>query len=95
MFKKSFLLAGIAFMIVGCGNSENNNIVSVNTDGTTIVDNSNLSDTLNDYVIIDLNDTEEADLLVLREEEKLAHDVYIALYDLYHQNIFSNIAGAE
>lgn len=34
-------------------------------------------------------------LLFMREEEKLAHDVYIALYDLWGLQIFENIAGSE
>jgi hypothetical protein len=39
---------------------------------------------------------EEAEaLLFMREEEKLAHDVYIALYDLWKVNTFTNIAASE
>lgn len=39
---------------------------------------------------------EEAEaLLFMREEEKLAHDVYVALYDLWNVNTFTNIAASE
>ena len=38
---------------------------------------------------------EEADLLQLREEEKLARDVYLYLYEMWGQWIFENIAGSE
>lgn len=38
---------------------------------------------------------EIADLLFMREEEKLAHDVYNVLYDQYGQKIFTNIAASE
>ena len=39
---------------------------------------------------------EEAEaLLFMREEEKLAHDVYVALYDLWKVNTFTNIAASE
>ncbi|MCA9385440.1 DUF2202 domain-containing protein [Candidatus Dojkabacteria bacterium] len=39
---------------------------------------------------------EEIDgLLLMREEEKLAHDVYITLYEKWGQNIFSNISKSE
>jgi hypothetical protein len=31
----------------------------------------------------------------MREEEKLAHDVYLTLYDKWNINIFSNIASSE
>lgn len=38
----------------------------------------------------------EADSLVfMREEEKLAHDVYLTLYDIWGLNLFQNIAGSE
>ncbi len=37
----------------------------------------------------------EAQLLYLIEEEKLAHDVYSVLGDLWGGNIFANIAAAE
>jgi hypothetical protein len=45
--------------------------------------------------IEDLSDDEVADLLYMREEEKLARDVYLTLYDKWGQQIFSNIAGSE
>ncbi len=38
---------------------------------------------------------EEADLLYMREEEKLARDVYLALYDKWHLTVFSNISKSE
>lgn len=39
---------------------------------------------------------EEADLLFMREEEKLARDVYLTFYELYaDQVVFSNIASSE
>ncbi len=42
-----------------------------------------------------LSDTEISGLLLMREEEKLARDVYIYLYDIWGQRIFSNISGSE
>lgn len=42
-----------------------------------------------------LTDAEIDGLLYMREEEKLAHDVYITLYDLWGLQIFNNIAGSE
>ncbi|MCK9997325.1 MAG: DUF2202 domain-containing protein, partial [Candidatus Krumholzibacteria bacterium] len=38
---------------------------------------------------------EIADLLFMREEEKLAHDVYTVLYEQYGLQIFTNIAASE
>jgi len=42
-----------------------------------------------------LDADEIADLIFMREEEKLAHDVYMALYETWGQQIFSNIASSE
>jgi len=42
-----------------------------------------------------LTEDEAAGLLFMREEEKLAHDVYIALYEQWRQPIFKNIAASE
>lgn len=51
------------------------------------------------YVAIYGNDTltqEEIDgLLWMREEEKLARDVYLTLYEMYGLQIFQNIASSE
>ena len=42
-----------------------------------------------------LDPTEEAELVYMREEEKLARDVYIALYDIWDAEIFSMISESE
>ncbi|SEF55055.1 hypothetical protein SAMN05421847_0292 [Halpernia humi] len=48
-----------------------------------------------DDEVVLLSDQEKSDLLFLREEEKLARDVYIFSYNKYNQSIFSNIADSE
>lgn len=42
-----------------------------------------------------LSDVERANLLFVREEEKLARDVYKTLYQTWGKKIFSNIAASE
>lgn len=42
-----------------------------------------------------LTEPEISDLSFMREEEKLAHDVYVYLYDRWELNVFQNIAGSE
>jgi len=42
-----------------------------------------------------LDATETEDLLFMREEEKLARDTYLTLYDLWNHAIFQNIARSE
>lgn len=38
---------------------------------------------------------ENLGLVYMREEEKLARDVYITLYEIYDNNVFNNISKAE
>ena len=42
-----------------------------------------------------LSEEEISDLLFMREEEKLAHDVYSYLYEQWGLNVFQNIANSE
>lgn len=56
-------------------------------------------DTANDNIspenVISLTELEETNLQFMREEEKLARDVYLYFYDNYELNIFNNIASSE
>lgn len=45
--------------------------------------------------VLTLTEDEKANLLFMREEEKLARDVYLYFHDKYGLNIFSNIASSE
>jgi hypothetical protein len=45
--------------------------------------------------ITPLNEQEKKDLIYLREEEKLAKDVYLYAYSKYQNDIFLNIAKSE
>jgi hypothetical protein len=42
-----------------------------------------------------LSEDEKADLAFMREEEKLARDTYLKLYDIWKLSVFSNIASSE
>lgn len=50
---------------------------------------------IDSYPMEELSQEEIQGLLLMREEEKLARDVYLALYDVWGQQIFSNIASSE
>jgi hypothetical protein len=65
--------------------------------GTTLTDTTPIDTTLTDTTPIDttLTDDEIAGLLWMREEEQLAHDVYVVLGDLWGVRIFENIAASE
>ena len=43
----------------------------------------------------DLSEAEIDGLLFMREEEKLARDVYITLYDIWRDSVFDNISSSE
>ena len=42
-----------------------------------------------------ISEAEKNGLLVMREEEKLAKDVYVTLYKKWNLNVFNNIASSE
>jgi hypothetical protein len=45
--------------------------------------------------VVALSAEEEADLLLMREEEKLARDVYLTLYEAHGLRVFRNISWSE
>ena len=53
------------------------------------------TDALTDLPLQELTDDEAAALVFMREEEKLAHDVYVTLGDLWGLQIFDNISRSE
>ncbi len=55
----------------------------------------NEDETDNGEVIENLTKEEESDLLALREEEKLARDVYLYAFEKYGLNVSKNISNSE
>lgn len=68
-------------------------LLNVSGDGTTSVIEANLKSAL--ITTTAITDSELASLLKMKEEEKLARDVYSALYQKWGSQIFSNIMAAE
>ncbi len=50
---------------------------------------------INDFALEDLNEVETGALLQMREEELMAQDIYIQLYELYEYRVFDRIAKSE
>ncbi|CAA6824681.1 MAG: Unknown protein [uncultured Thiotrichaceae bacterium] len=73
-------LSFMAFMLTACG-------------GSGEVNDPNLSSNIG--VVTEVTDTEIASLKFMREEEKLARDVYLTLFDEWGNSIFNNIASSE
>jgi hypothetical protein len=42
-----------------------------------------------------ISEVEKSGLLIMREEEKLARDVYVTLYKKWNLNVFNNISSSE
>ena len=58
-------------------------------------DNPSLPEEIDDLPMEPLTLQEEESLLFMREEEKLARDVYLYLYDIWGDKIFLNISDSE
>lgn len=102
--KLVIMLALALTVAVGCGGgSSTEQVVQDNTppvfnvddSGNSSFDTSQLELQLLLLPLGELTDAETAGLLLMREEEKLAGDVYLALYNLHGQRIFDNIAQSE
>ncbi len=100
--REAFLLVGIATLLAACGGTGSSGmpaaadplLLDVSASGTTSV-NPNLWDLVNTLPVEALSDTELAALAFMREEEKLAQDVYLDMYDFLGTPIFVNIADSE
>jgi hypothetical protein len=95
----SFIVASL-FVASSCQkdnmNAENAqyaSVLAVSSDGTTSVIEANLKSAL--ITTSDLTDSELASLLKMKEEEKLARDVYSVLSQKWGSQVFTNIFKAE
>jgi hypothetical protein len=70
-------------------------IANVDDDGNTSIDLAALNSALSQVSTGQLTMAEAEALRYMREEEKLAHDVYLALYEKWGLQIFYNISNSE
>ena len=70
-------------------------LTAVDEEGNTTIDTQVLNNALESLATADLSPIEAAGLRYMREEEKLAHDVYLPLYESWGLRIFQNIAQSE
>ena len=100
---KNFVWIGLAVILAILSSCSKDNMTSdsqkyagilkVAADGATEVVVSNLQAVL--VKTPSLSDVEMEILLKMKDEEKLARDVYYTMYENWDSQIFSNIAGAE
>lgn len=95
-FLFSMMLLGAGFFSTSCekDKAQPDSYLEVDDQGNTKFNN-NLQTYVGDLPVEDLNTGESASLFYIREEEKLARDVYITLYGLWSQNVFNNISNSE
>ena len=75
--------------------SASGEIATTDDEGVTAMEDEMLASELDALPVGELTQEEIDGLAFMREEEKLAGDVYVALYDEWGLNIFNNISGAE
>ena len=97
----SFLLGISFFIFLGASMQacNNENIPEDPDVKNAVMDELEMADQnypcIKDLPVEPLSEEETAGLMYMREEEKLARDVYIYLYDLYSLPIFNNIPKSE
>lgn len=94
-----FILALVAAACTSTDSVVENNdaisIISVDEEGTTSIDSNQLDAALETISNAELSQAEIDGLIFMREEEKLAKDVYLFLGDLWDSQVFLNIAKSE
>lgn len=85
---KIALLSGTLLWVASCAKEET-------VDPQSSYNQTQVNKEIGSFPIEPLNDTEKAGLLYMREEEKLAKDVYITLYKKWNLKMFNNISSSE
>jgi len=93
-FITSCILIVLVLISTGC-TSDTSNIIDVDNEGVTNIDKKALDETINESSPQNLNDSEEEGILFMREEEKLARDVYLQMYQIWETTVFNNIGKSE
>jgi len=101
--KRTMNVSLVASLLIGFNSCENfdspgsqvayTQVLDVSSDGTSSVLESELKSVLYDAPVLETSD--EDLLLYMKDEEKLAHDVYVALNEKWNLTIFANIQNAE
>ena len=87
-----FLAAILSFSVASCSKDDT---PANNANDNANINIVNLQAQINSLPIEALSPAETASLSFMREEEKLARDVYLTLYNKWGVNIFTNIAASE
>ncbi len=95
LFKNLRLLILTSSLLVGVTACSEDDSPANNANDNATINVTNLQTQINSLPTESLSLDESNSLLFMREEEKLAKDVYIALYQKWGVNIFTNISASE
>ena len=93
MLKKTILISTVVamFSVTAMARGHHGNSVNRGQNSNISYSSTNLSS----IPLSDLTEAQKSDLLFMIEEEKLARDVYLYLYDFWGSYIFNSIANSE
>ncbi len=84
----------MAFALTFIGCQENGSLVAAD-DSLQKTETQLIEEAISNIPISNLSDPEKYGIVFMREEEKMARDVYLYFYEKYGMKIFSNIAKRE
>ncbi len=94
MKKRNIIIATLFFASILIGCKDNNSLVA-SDESMQNIEAQQIEDAIQSLPKSDLSDGEKEGLIFMREEEKLARDVYLYFYEKYDMRIFGNIAKSE
>ena len=98
---RAFMLVGLSVLLAACGGESSPAVEKADQPLLEVSPSGPSSANLGMWDLIDtmpyeqLDDAEVAALAFMREEEKLARDVYLDMFDIWGLQIFVNIADSE
>jgi len=85
----------IAISLSGCSSDSASPLTLVDSSGSTRINLTSMRAALDALPIGELTGTEQEGIIYMREEEKLARDVYLYFHEVWGQRIFDNISNSE
>ncbi|MFA9390769.1 MAG: DUF2202 domain-containing protein [Prolixibacteraceae bacterium] len=95
---KTFIITSVLMVVALFFTSCNNEIAGIDAaslEKSTILSDSICTDSIFTTTIDDLSEADIAGLMLMREEEKMAHDVYVYFFEKYELTIFDRISNSE
>lgn len=89
------LAISAAAFVVGCGGGDDTPVAQLDSAAQATRSTAVLETTLATIAPAALSTDEASSLVFMREEEKLARDVYAAMFSLWGGNVFQNIGASE